>query len=777
MQRMTAQSNPNALAYRDRLITWILRIYTGAGGFPRFAQTGNANQSMVADLLGLEALGHSTTTEAQAVGMLNQAWQQHLAQHGDALAPVQTCHLQRCLQWIADCAQLTPTQHAILELVVCAQCFVPLRRALNLWDELNHGGLVHALSVLLDAPVVEVDEAIANQGRLMRCGLLSISLHGGDMLHRMLTVPEYLGRTLTYYQGEPQNVLQGFLQPLQPPRQNLNLQSFVHIQQHTDLANYWLTAALRGCAEVGVDEPYRAGHLLVSGAPGLGKTEWVRAWLRHYAEHIDSCVAAWELQVLDENGHALSGLERVRHLQMAMGMLSGMGSAAGPNGRRSVLIFDEADDAFHTAQDTGGVDRGAASMANHRASMNRLMEDSELPVIWIMNHPQVLDAAVHRRFDAVVHFKSVARSVRRKLLQERLGQHIPAQELERWADIEELTPALIDRLSRVWIRSQAHGEQNNQQGHAGIAMDLAGARHWLRERIPGKSTRHLKLSQASETPNASATTSATTLVWTAHQVNASADLLLVAAGMRGTSSGRILLYGPPGSGKTAYARHLARLLDKPLLQWRASDLLSPWVGGTEQRIAQAFDEAASDDGLLFIDEADSLMYKRSESQRSWEVSQVNELLQHLEEFEGCLVLATNRMDALDPALLRRMDIKLKFDCLHESQLLQGFKALCEKLQVPYALTKEELESLARIRQATPGDLACVARRAALLPETLRQARISPASELLAMLLEEIHTKTGGRTAMGFLNPQQTSNPASVDLTQCVWGDQTEGPTP
>lgn len=215
----------------------------------------------------------------------------------------------------------------------------------------------------------------------------------------------------------------------------------------------------------------------------------------------------------------------------------------------------------------------------------------------------------------------------------------------------------------------------------------------------------------------------------------------------------------------------------PLLQWRASDLLSPWVGGTEQRIAQAFDEAASDDGLLFIDEADSLMYKRSESQRSWEVSQVNELLQHLEEFEGCLVLATNRMDALDPALLRRMDIKVKFDCLHESQLLQGFKALCEKLQVPCDLTKEDLESLARIRQATPGDMACVARRAALLPETLRQAGITPASELLSMLLEEIHTKTGGRTPMGFLSPQQTSNRASVDLTQWAWGDQTEGHSP
>ena len=109
-QRMTARSNPNAVAYRDRLITWILRIYNGAGGFPRFAQTGNSNQSQIADLLGLEALGHTSTTEAQAVGMLRQAWRQHLEQHGDSLASIQPCHPQRCLQWIVDCAQLIPQQ-------------------------------------------------------------------------------------------------------------------------------------------------------------------------------------------------------------------------------------------------------------------------------------------------------------------------------------------------------------------------------------------------------------------------------------------------------------------------------------------------------------------------------------------------------------------------------------------------------------------------------------------------------------------------------------------
>ena len=89
---------------------------------------------------------------------------------------------------------------------------------------------------------------------------------------------------------------------------------------------------------------------------------------------------------------------------------------------------------------------------------------------------------------------------------------------------------------------------------------------------------------------------------------------------------RLLFSGPPGTGKTAYARYLAERLNLSIQQKRASDLLSPFVGMTESNIAEAFATAEREGALLLIDEADSLFIDRRTACASWERSQTNELL-------------------------------------------------------------------------------------------------------------------------------------------------------
>ena len=73
---------------------------------------------------------------------------------------------------------------------------------------------------------------------------------------------------------------------------------------------------------------------------------------------------------------------------------------------------------------------------------------------------------------------------------------------------------------------------------------------------------------------------------------------------------RILLYGESGTGKTEFARYIAETLGRPLLIKRASDILSPWVGISEQQVAEIFREAEETRSILLLDEADSFFSSR-----------------------------------------------------------------------------------------------------------------------------------------------------------------------
>ena len=102
---------------------------------------------------------------------------------------------------------------------------------------------------------------------------------------------------------------------------------------------------------------------------------------------------------------------------------------------------------------------------------------------------------------------------------------------------------------------------------------------------------------------------------------------LAASGERRFS---LCLQGPPGTGKSAFVRYLAERISLETMQKRASDLMSMWVGGTEQNIAAAFAEARDTGAFLVFDEADSLLADRRFAHRSWEISQVNEMLTWME---------------------------------------------------------------------------------------------------------------------------------------------------
>jgi ATP-dependent 26S proteasome regulatory subunit len=124
-----------------------------------------------------------------------------------------------------------------------------------------------------------------------------------------------------------------------------------------------------------------------------------------------------------------------------------------------------------------------------------------------------------------------------------------------------------------------------------------------------------------------------------------------------------LFTGPPGTGKTMAASIVANALDLPLYRIELSQVVDRYVGETEKRLEQIFDEASRCPCALLFDEADSLFGKRTEVRSSndrYANLEVNYLLQRMEDFEGITVLTTNLETSLDQAFLRRIRFSVRF---------------------------------------------------------------------------------------------------------------------
>lgn len=122
-----------------------------------------------------------------------------------------------------------------------------------------------------------------------------------------------------------------------------------------------------------------------------------------------------------------------------------------------------------------------------------------------------------------------------------------------------------------------------------------------------------------------------------------------------------LFYGPPGTGKSLLAEAVAKELNKKLLVVETPKIFNLFVGETDKNISAMFKTAHEKDLVLLIDEADSLLYARDIATSDFKVRFVNVMLTELERFEGVVVFTTNMDGLLDPAVERRVALKVKFD--------------------------------------------------------------------------------------------------------------------
>lgn len=129
---------------------------------------------------------------------------------------------------------------------------------------------------------------------------------------------------------------------------------------------------------------------------------------------------------------------------------------------------------------------------------------------------------------------------------------------------------------------------------------------------------------------------------------------IIRAGIEMISS--LLLYGPPGCGKTTVAKYISYKTGLPLVTVRLDGLVSSLLGSTAKNIRKIFDYASKRDCILFLDEFDVIAKLRDDKHELGELKRVvNSLLQNIDDFSqnSILIAATNHHELLDPAVWRR----------------------------------------------------------------------------------------------------------------------------
>jgi ATPase family associated with various cellular activities (AAA) len=140
---------------------------------------------------------------------------------------------------------------------------------------------------------------------------------------------------------------------------------------------------------------------------------------------------------------------------------------------------------------------------------------------------------------------------------------------------------------------------------------------------------------------------------------------------------RLLLTGPPGTGKSLAARAVATAARTDLLVVDVSRIVSKWLGETEKNLAAAFEAAERTQAVLMLDEADALFGSRTEisdAHDRYANLETAYLLARLDRFEGLVILTTNLRANIDPAFLRRIDYVVEFplpDAANRGRLWRG----------------------------------------------------------------------------------------------------------
>lgn len=161
---------------------------------------------------------------------------------------------------------------------------------------------------------------------------------------------------------------------------------------------------------------------------------------------------------------------------------------------------------------------------------------------------------------------------------------------------------------------------------------------------------------------------------------------------------KLLLYGPPGSGKTTLGFYIAKKLGRDIRYVKLGDIISSRLGETTKNIEDIFRNGQRQ--VIFIDEFDALAKKRTDNNDVGELKRVvNSIIQTLDFHanEHIVIVSTNLIDTIDSAILRRFGYKLNIDHLDAEQFREFFQYLISReCEIKVRLNSDEKKILGAV---------------------------------------------------------------------------------